>query len=75
MNNQLNMLMQLISLGQNPNQVIAQMAKQNPQANAILNQVQQSGMTPKEYAIQYARQNNIDITPLLNMLNNKGIKL
>lgn len=87
MNNQLNMLMQLIFsglnqnqfisqiVGLNANQVISQIVSENPQANAILNQVQKSGIPTKEYVLQYAKQRNIDISPLLNALKNNGIKL
>lgn len=74
-NNPLNMIMQMISGGQNPQQIINQVVGQNPQLQVLLNQAQQSGMTPQQYAMQYAKQNNIDIQPLLNMFSQKGIKL
>ena len=45
-----------------------------PQFKVILNQAQQSGMSLKEYAKQYAKQNNINIEPMLNMLEQRGLR-
>ncbi len=75
MNNPMQAIMQMILSGGNVNQVLQTMAKQNPQAQAILNQMQQSGMTPKQYVMQYAKQNNIDINQYINMINKMGGKL
>lgn len=71
----LNNLMQLISGGMNPQQIIQNITQQNPQVQVLLNQARQSGMTPQQYAMQYAKQNNINIQPLINLLNNRGVKL
>lgn len=73
--NPMNVLMQLMSMGQNPEQITNQILSQNPQIKVAFNQMQQSGMSTQQYVMQYAKQNNIDIQPLLNMLNQKGIKL
>lgn len=75
MNNPMNVIMQLLMGGGNPQQAIQQIASQNPQAQVLLNQMQQSGMTPKQFAMQYAKQNNLNIQPLINMMAQKGIKL
>lgn len=74
-NNELTFLMQMISGGNNPQQLIQQMISQNPQLQVILNQAQQSGLSPKDYVMQYARQNNINIQPILKLLNQRGIKI
>lgn len=74
-NNPLNMIFQMMNMGNNPQQIIQQMASQNPQVSVLLNQAQQSGMTIQQFALQYAKQNNIDIQPLMNMFAQKGIKL
>jgi hypothetical protein len=63
-----------MSNGQNPNQIIQQMLNQNPQAQILFNQMNQSGMSPKEFTIQYAKQNNINIDAILNSLMQRGIK-
>lgn len=71
----LNNLMQLISSGMNPQQIIQNITQQNPQIQVLLNQARQSGLTPQQYAMQFAKQNNINIQPLINLFNNRGIKL
>jgi hypothetical protein len=50
------------------------MAQNNPNVNAVLQQVKQSGMSMKDFTMQYAKNNGIDIQPLLNMMSQKGIK-
>lgn len=75
MNNALNMLFQMMQMGQNPSQIIQQMLKQHPEINGILNQAKQSKMSPQEFAMQYAKQNNIDLNPLINLFNQFGIRL
>lgn len=75
MNNIVNTILQMLSVNQNPNQIIQQMISQNPQAQVLFNQMQQSGMSMKDFTLQYAKQNNINIQPILNTLNQKGIKL
>ena len=74
MNNLINMIIQIMSNGQNPNQIIQQMLNQNPQAQVLFNQMNQSGMSPKEFTMQYAKQNNINIDAILNSLMQRGIK-
>lgn len=71
----LEIMMQMVMGGQNPEVIMNQMLQQNPQLQVIMNQARQSGMSPRDYTLQYARQNNINIQPLINMFGNKGIKL
>lgn len=75
MNNPMQLIMQVLMSGGNPQAVINQIARQNPQAATLLNQMNNSGMNPKEFAMQYAKQNNINPQPLINMLSKRGIKL
>jgi len=75
MNNIANLIIQMMTNGQNPNQVVQQLVQQNPQAQVILNQMQQSGMSMKDFTLQYAKQNNINLQPILNTLSQRGIKL
>ena len=56
-NNPMQQMLQMLSMSNNPNQVVQMLAQQNPNVQAILNQMQQSGMTPQQFAMQYARQN------------------
>lgn len=68
-------LMQMIAMGNNPQKITEQILYQNPQVRTVFNQMQQSGLTPQQFVFQYAKQNNINIQPLINMLNQRGIKL
>ena len=74
-NNALQMLMQLMGAKQNPNTILNNMISKNPQANIIMNQMKQSGMSPKQFLEQYAKQNNIDLKPYYDMFSQNGIKL
>ncbi len=49
-----------------------QIINNNPQFKAILNQDQQSGSV-KEYVLQYAKQNGIDVNPYLDILKQRGL--
>ena len=71
MNSIINQILQIMSNGVNPHQLI----QQNPQAQILFNQMQQSGMNIKDFTLQFARQNNINIQPILQQLNQRGIKL
>ena len=71
--NPMQILMQMMASG-NPQQMMQNMARQNPQINAILNQQRQSGMSMEQFTRQYAKQNNIDINPMLNAMKNRGMK-
>lgn len=73
-NNPMQQMLQMLSMINNPNQVVQMLAQQNPNVQAILNQMQQSGMTPQQFAMQYARQNNIDINQVANAFRKMGGK-
>lgn len=75
MNNPAQTLIQLMQMGNNPNMIIQNAIRQNPQLNFILNQMQTSGLSPQQYVMQYARQMNIDIQPLISILNRNGMRL
>lgn len=66
-------LMQMMASG-NPQQMMQNMARQNPQINAILNQQKQSGMSMEQFTRQYAKQNNIDIDSMINAMKRRGMK-
>lgn len=71
--NNIGNLMGMIN-GGNPEQIAQNMIRQNPQLNAVFNQMQQSGLSAKDFTMQFAKQNNIDIQPLMNMLKQRGLK-
>ena len=68
-------IMQIIQSGNNPEMLINSMANQNPQIRALLNQKQQSNMSWKDLTLQLAKQNNVNITPILQGLQHNGIKM
>lgn len=74
-NNIANLIIQMMTNGQNPNQVIEQIISKNQEAQILFNQMKQSGMSVKDFTLQYARQNNVNIQPILNILSQRGIKL
>ena len=74
-NNIVNLIMQMMTNGQNPNQVVEQIISKNPQAQILFNQMKQSGMSIKDFTLQLEKQNNINIDQILNTLSQKGIKL
>ena len=75
MNNIVDLIMRIMTNGQNPNQVIEQLISKNPQAQVLFTQMKQNNMSIKDFTLQYAKQNNINIETILNTLSQRGIKL
>lgn len=73
-NNFIANLINIIRNNSNPNVYINNLIRQNPQIRTLLNQQRQSGMTWEQFTMQLAKQNNIDINPVIQGLNNNGIK-
>lgn len=73
-NNAMQIIRQIMSSRGNPQQIVQNVARQNPQFNALLNQQKQSGMSMEQFVRQYAKQNNIDINPMVEMLRKNGMK-
>ena len=70
-NNPLEYLFQMIYTIKNPNQIIQNIVPGIPQAQTLLNQMKHSGMTEQQFVMQYAKQANIDINPLINTLKKR----
>lgn len=68
-NNPLGMFQQFLAMGPNPQMVQQVLFQQNPQMQVIYNQMMQSGLSPVQFVMQYARQNNIDPNMINNMYN------
>lgn len=66
-NNPINIFQQFLAMGTNPQQIAQMIFQQNPQLRIIANQMQQSGLSPMEFVMQYARQQNIDPNMIQNM--------
>ena len=74
MDNSMQTLMQMMSMGNNPEAIVNNMIRQNPQMRAIFNQQKNSGMSMKDFTMQLAKQQGVDIEPMIQMLNQRGIK-
>lgn len=71
--NPMNILMQMMS-GGNPQVMLQNAMKQNPQLQAILNQQKQSGMSMEQYVRQIAQQQGVDINPMVQFLRQRGMR-
>lgn len=71
--NPMQILMQMMS-GGNPQAMLQNAMQRNPQLQAILNQQKQSGMSMEQYVKQLAQQQGVDINPMVQFLNQRGIK-
>lgn len=68
-NNPMILFQQMLSMGNNPQQIEQMILKQNPQLQVISNQMKQSGMSPLDFVMQYARQNNVNPNLINQMAN------
>ena len=63
MNNSLDIFKSFRSLGSDPRQVEQLLFQRYPQLQVIANQMKQSGLTPVDFVMQLAKQNNIPLNP------------
>ena len=68
-NNPMMLFQQMLSMGNNPQQIEQMILQQNPQLQVISNQMKQSGMSPLDFVMQYARQNNVNPNLINQMAN------
>lgn len=76
----MDIIRQLLSLGSNPQQIMAspfvqQALRQNPNIQIGYNQFAQSGLSEKEFVMQFMKQNNININAIVDEFRRLGIKL
>lgn len=69
-----NTFMGIVSSGKNPEMILNNMIKQNPERNIIMNQYQQSGLNPENFFVQYFKQMGVDLSPLINTVKQSNIK-
>lgn len=74
MDNLTNVLIQMLASGGSPQQIAENVLKQNPQLNAILNQARNSGMSMRDFTMQYAKQNGINLQPMLDLMAQRGYR-
>lgn len=68
-NNPMFIFQQMLSMGNNPQQIEQMILQQNPQLQVFMNQMRQSGMRPLDFVMQYAQQNNINPAMINQMAN------
>ena len=73
-NNYMNNLNQLLSMGNNPQQIVQNAIAQNPQLQQLFSQIG-SGVNAKTFVMQVAQQRGIDINQMIQFLQSKGIKM
>ena len=56
-----NLVNQLLKMGKSPQQIEQILYMRNPNLRVLSNQIKQSGLNPIDFAVQYAKQNNIPI--------------
>ena len=73
-NNYMNNLNQLLSMGNNPQQIVQNAIAQNPQLQQLFSRIG-TGVNAKTLVMQIAQQRGIDINQMIQFLQSKGIKM
>ena len=66
-----NDLLKKILNSSNPNELLNSMISSNPKLQSVMQLMNSSGMTPKQFFYNYAQQNGIDPSQLINTLQQK----
>lgn len=75
-NNYMNNLMQLMSMGGNPQQIIQNAIASNPQLQQAFSQIGSKNLSTKDIVLQIAQKRGIDLNPMIQYLQQtKGIKM
>lgn len=61
MNNPVEIFKRFMTMGKDPKQIEEMIYQQNPQLRVLSNQMRQSGLSPVEYVMQLAKQNNLPL--------------
>lgn len=59
--NPVDVFKQFMSMGKDPKQIEQMIYQRNPQMLVLANQMKESGLNPIQFAMQYAKQNNMPI--------------
>ena len=75
-NNSIQMVMSFMESGGNPQVLAQQIVNQNPQMVQMISQVKNmaGNKTPKEFAMQLAKQNGMNPKQIENLFNKMGSK-
>lgn len=63
MNNPQAFLQELLKMGSTPQQIMQTLVQRNPQMQVVINQIQQSGLSPQQFIMQIARQRGVPMDP------------
>ena len=74
MNNYINNFNQLMSMGQNPQQIVQTALAQNPNLQQVFSQLGPN-MSAKQMVVQIAQQRGINLSPFINYIQQRGIKM
>lgn len=74
-NNYIGNLNQLLTMGNNPQQIIQNAIAVNPQLQQIFSQIGSNGITAKTMVMQIAQQQGIDVNKMIQFLQQRGIKM
>lgn len=61
MNSPMEIFKNFMKMGNTPKQIEEMIYQQNPQLRVLSNQMRQSGLSPVEYVMQLAKQNNMPL--------------
>ena len=73
-NNYMNNLNQLLTMGNNPQQIIQNAIARNPQLQQTFSQIGSNGVSAKQLVMQIAQQRGIDVNQMFQFLQSKGIR-
>lgn len=73
--NLINTFMAMANGGGNPRQIAQEMLMTDPQAREVFQQMQNmaNGLSPRDFAIQYAKQNGVDPNEFLQFARRFGL--
>ena len=74
-NNYMNNLNQLLTMGNNPQQIIQNAIARNPQLQQTFSQIGSNGVSAKQLVMQIAQQRGIDVNQMIQFLQSKGIRM
>ena len=74
-NNYMNNLNQLLTMGNNPQQIIQNAIARNPQLQQTFSQIGSNGVSAKQLVMQIAQQRGIDVNQIIQFLQSKGIRM
>ena len=74
--NPLQLMMDFMNSGGNPQQAMKMLIERNPNTNRIMTQIQNmaNGQNPRDFAMQLAKQNGIDPRQVEDLARTMGLK-